>query len=156
MEQIIREAEIKDIRQCVTLTDKLVKFEENLCKAHILIDNPDERHNGIVAMIGEALVNPDSRVLIVQKSGRIIALFIASIINKPTVFKHNRICNVWLGISQENCPIEKVLSEFQEWGKEKGCNALSCHVLNGNKKVQRFCENGYNANKIFNVYEKSI
>lgn len=156
-EAILRDAEIKDLSNMIELAGRLVEFEEGISGNKLLIEDKEERRKGIMEMLAESLVSPDYKIMVAEKSGRIMGLFISYINYMPKIFIKNKICNIWSAYSKKPVvPFNEVVDKFIEWAKERDCNGISAQVLEGNKKMQKYIEKKINADKIYISYEKEI
>ena len=152
---ILREAETKDMKSIIYLTEKLVDHEVRISGIPV-IEDLHERKKIVMEMIARSLTDPAQKVWVVEKSGRILGIFIAGIEERFTVEAHNPVCVFSHAYNQKTVlPIHEIHNRMKEWAREKGCKAIQMSGLIENIKIQELVEKlGYTKKAI--TYEMEV
>lgn len=150
----VRDATSFDLKGMLRLIENLVQYEEGLGNDQV-VDGP-VRGDALLTMLARALVNPDFKLLVIEKSGRLIALYILEVEVRSPLFRQPTVCNVWVGYSKKSpIFIKKLLGIAEEWAKSRGCNALKVSIYPKNDRVRKLLEIlGFQNTQI--VYEKEV
>ncbi len=154
-EPILRDAETKDMKSIIYLTEKLIDCETEMSDIPI-IEDVQERKKIVMEMIARSLVDPDHKVWVVEKSGRILGVFIAEKKTRFTIESRNPICVFSHAYSQKTVlSFYEIHNKVKNWAREQGCKAIQMTGLIGNTKIQKLVESlGYN--KIAIIYEMEV
>ena len=152
---IIRDATALDLGRMVKLVERLIQHEKGLGEKNI-IDDIEKRQNVLTEYLSDALFNFDNKILLVEKSGRILGIFILEIIERPPFHKHRRVCNIWVGYSKKSpVYIKRLFSMFESWAKEKDCDAISAGIITQNDRTRRLMKVlGYT--ETYTSFEKGV
>lgn len=153
---ILRDAETKDMKSIMFLMDRLIEHEVSLSDLPI-IEDVEARKSIVMEMLARALVSSDQHVWVVDKSGRILGVFIAGKQEIPfTIQERNPVCVFSHGYNQKTVlSFFEIHNRVKEWAKEKGCKSIYMTALAGNTKVQRLFESlGYS--KMSVAYEMEV
>lgn len=143
---ILREAETKDMKSIIYLMEKLIEHELTMVDTPV-IEDLDERKRIVMETVAQALVDPDKKIWVVDKSGRILGVFIVAKILMPlAIEKLNPICVFTHGYSQKTViSFYEIHNRVKQWAKEKGCKTIRVVQFVQNKKAQKILELlGYN------------
>ena len=151
-ETILRDATVKDLRAMISLMNKYL----NNIKIP-LNEDPDMLRISVIEFIAESLADTNSKILVVDKSGRLIGLFIAKINYTMVMFKRNIVCEILVAYTNKSSVyVKKIMNEFTKWAKSKNCNALSAYVVASKEKLQKTLIEALGTEKTYIIYEKSI
>lgn len=153
---ILREAETKDMKSIIYLMEKLIEHELTIADIPVIKDL-DERKRIVMETVAQALVDPDKKIWVVDKSGRILGAFIAEKRFSPlTIESNNPVCIFSHAYNQKTViPFYEIHNRVKEWAKEKGCKIIAMTSLVGNISVQKLFEKlGYNQKSI--TYEIGV
>lgn len=151
----LREARVTDLRSIIGLLNLLHKKEAEFTESP-LIENEAERHELILHEMARQIVNPNSKVLVIDKSGRLVGLHIAVIEYLEPIFKNSQICHWRVAYARKSdISIRTVEKEIRQWAKEKGCKTIRVATLYNNDKIHKLMEIGnYEPKHV--IYEKEI
>ena len=125
------------MRAIAGLVERLHAHEAALGDVGIT-ENAEMRHKELIAYVAKSLFNHDNRIIVIDKSGNLLGLFVFEVEERSPLFRHKRVCNVWMGYTKKNpIFIKKIKAEIVEWAKEKKCEAITVSVLNENVRTQR-------------------
>ena len=134
---VIRDATALDLGRMVKLVEQLIAHEKTLGES-LIIDDIEERQKVITTYLADALFSHDNKIILIEKSGRILGIFILEIIERPPFHKHSRICNIWVGYAKKSpVYIKRIFAIFEDWAKEKYCDAISANVLGSNERARK-------------------
>lgn len=153
---ILREAETKDMKSIIYLMEKLIEYELEIADTKV-IEDLQERKRIIMETVAKALVNPDQKVWVVDKSGRILGAFIAEKRFFPlTIESNNPVCQFTHAYSQKTViSFHKIHNEIMKWAKEKGCKSIVTVCIAGNESANLLAQKfGYKQKSI--THEKEI
>ena len=152
---MLRSAETKDMKSIIHLVEKLIDYELKISDIPI-IDDLQKKSKIIMEMIARALVDPDKKVWVVDKSGRILGVFIVAKEERFTIEAHDPICIFSHAYNQKTVlSFYEIHNRVKEWAKEKNCKAIQMTGLIGNAKIQKLVENlGYTKKAI--IYEMEV
>lgn len=142
---ILREAETKDMKSIIYLMEKLIEHELKMTDTPV-IENLQERKRIVMETVAQALVNPDQKVWVVDKSGRILGVFIVEKRVLPlTIETRNPVCVFSHGYSQKTViSFYEIHNKVKEWAKGKDCKSIVMNSIFRNEKVQNLFKNlGY-------------
>lgn len=141
---ILRDAETKDMKSIIYLMEQLIEYEMDGSDIS-LIEDLEERKKIVIDTVAASLVDPEQKVWVVEKSGRILGVFIIRKQSLFTVESRNPICVFSHGYSQKTVlSFYEIHNKVKKWAREKGCKAILMTALIGNKKVQKlFNDLGY-------------
>ena len=149
---ILREATTKDMKAITVLIEKLIAYEVVLSGLSVIEDK------GIILMeiIARALIDTDQAVWVVEKSGRLLGVFIAAKEESLTIDSRNPVCVFSHGYNQKTVlSFYEIHNKVKEWAKEKGCKAIQMTGLIENTNVQKLFEKlGYTKKTI--TYELEV
>ena len=152
---ILRDAETKDMGNIITMMERLIAHEMKI--SDIPVIEEQERHAVVMQKIAEALTFPDQHVWVVEKSGRILGVFIVSKQEIPlSIQSRNPVCLFAHAYSQKTVlSFFEIHNRVKEWAREQGCKAIVMTALVGNERVQKLTESlGYAKTTV--VYEMAI
>lgn len=153
---LIRDARIHDMRQIVRLAERLIRYEASVGLPE-LIEDADTRYNIMYTEIGKCLVNPDCKVMVIEKAGRVHGFFVLRIKHKLPIFKHYKYCEVWLGYNSKKSPVSIMRIDMvaREWAKSKGCSLMTMVIVEGNQRACTLAEKSGFQHR-FNVMEREV
>jgi hypothetical protein len=152
---IVRDATVHDLRRMVKLIERLIAYEDGL-GGRGLLEDEGERKQVLTDYLAQALFRNDMKIILVEKSGNVLGIFILEIEIHPPFNKHTRVCNIWAGYAKRNpVYIKKITNMFEEWAREKGCTSMKTGVIVQNEKTQRLMRAlGYSDKHI--TFEKEV
>ena len=134
---VVRDATALDLGRMVKLVEQLIVHEKNLGES-LIIDDAAERQSLLTAFLADALFDHDKKIVLIEKSGRILGIFILEVMERPPFHKHSRVCNIWVGYAKKSPIYIKRLDEiFKDWAKEKYCDALCASVMVQNERMRK-------------------
>lgn len=152
MKPILREAETKDMKSIMILLEKLVDFESGISDIPIIEDRKDI----VMKIIAHALVDPDRNIWVVEKSGRILGVFIARKETRFGIEALNPVCVFSHAYNQKTVlSFYEINNKVRKWAKMKGCKSIQMIALIKNEKVQKIFE-GLGYNKTAMIYELEL
>lgn len=154
-EPVLRDAETKDMKSIIYLTEQLIDYESGISDIPI-IEDLQERKKIVMEMIARALVGPEQKVWVVEKSGRILGVFMAEKVTRITIESRNPMCVFSHAYSKKTVlSFYEIHNKVKEWAKEKGCKAIQMTGLIKNLKIQKLVKSlGYNEVAI--TYEMEV
>ena len=152
---IIRDATAMDLSRMVKLVEQLMDFEKSLGESQI-IDDAEERQRALTTTLADALFDHDKKIILIEKSGRILGIFILEIIERPAFHKNRRVCNIWVGYAKKNpVYIKKLTGMFDDWAREKSSDAICATAVVRNERMHRLMKVlGYTETHI--TFEKEV
>ena len=152
---IIREGTVPDLRRMVKLVEGLILKEKELGATDIVEDGVT-LNKALTEYLANALFRNDAKILLIEKSGNIVGIFILEAEQRPPFNAHRRVCNIWIAYAKKNpIYIKRIFQAFDKWAKEKGCTIIKGGVLVKNERVQRLMKAmGYKETHI--TFEKEV
>lgn len=143
-EPILREAETKDMKSIIFLVGNLIDHEVNIADIPVIEDLP-ERKRIVMEMVARALIDPDQNAWVVEKSGRILGIFIAVKEDRDTIEARNPMCVFTHAYNQKTVlPFHEIHNRVRTWAREKSCKGIQMTALSGNDKIQNLVKSlGY-------------
>ena len=141
-ETVLREAAPKDLQNVVNLIDKLAEFESDL--SGMALKDKSERRRRQVEVVANAIVSPESIVLVAEKSGRLLGVYHAEINYGMGSHRGFPACHLISGYAKKSVNVLKVHNRLMEWAKEKGCETMLVTTLVKNDRTKKlFNKLGY-------------
>lgn len=155
MKAILREAETRDMKSIIILIEKLINYEVSISNISI-IDDIEKRKDIIIEIIARSLIDTNKKVWVVDKSRRILGVFIVEKREYLTIEKNNPVCIFTHAYSQKTVlSFFEIHNKVKEWASNKGCNSIRMSALIRNTQIQKLVEKlGYNKQAI--IYEMEI
>ena len=152
---MLRDAETKDMKSIIVLVEKLIDAETAMSDIPI-IEDPEERKQIVMKIIAHSLVDPDRNIWVVEKSGRILGVFIVRKETRFGIEARNPVCVISHGYSQKTVlPFYEINNKFKEWARGKGCKSMQMIGLIENTNVQKLFE-GLGYKKAAIIYELEL
>lgn len=137
---ILRDAETKDMKSIIYLLNKLIDYEANLTDIDIIEDKV-KRNEIVTRKVAQALVDPNKKALVVEKSGRIHGVFIVGKHDLKGVEAKTPVCVFYHAYSHKTgLSIYEIHNRVKEWAKEKGCKVINMVGLTKNDKMYKLCK----------------
>ena len=152
---LLREAETKDMKSVIVLVERLIDTEAEMSDI-LIVEDLVERKQVVMKIVAQALVDPDQNVWVVEKSGRILGVFIARKETRLTVEARNPVCVFSHAYSQKTVfPFHKIHNRIKEWANSVGCKSIQMTGLAQNVKIQKLFE-GLGYNKVAITYTMEV
>lgn len=138
---VLRDAETKDMKSIIYLTERLIEHEMRLSRIPI-IEDMQERKRIVMETIARALVDTEQHVWVVEKvPGRIVGVFIVGKEYQFTIESRNPVCNFYHAYSQKTVlSFYEIHNRVKEWARAKSCKAIKIIELIGNIRTQKLIE----------------
>lgn len=134
---IIRDATALDMPRVIKLVEQLIAHEAKLGDTTISLDHPTRR-SMLTEKMAEVLFSPDYKIIVIEKSGRLLGLFICEIEERPPYYNWTRQCFIWIAYAKRNpIFIKRVLAVVAAWAKEKGCQGIIGRCIEQNERTHR-------------------
>ena len=149
---ILRDAETKDMGSMMHLIKKLIDHEAEISSIPLI----EDKQQVIMETVARALVDPEQHAWVVEKSGRILGIFMVTKETRFTANARNPVCIFTNAYSQKTVlSFYEVHNQVKKWAKEKDCKAIQIVGLTENKKMQHLCE-GFGYTKAAVIYEMEV
>ena len=152
---VIREATVPDLRRMVKLVERLIRIERDLGDNSVIEDG-QTLNESLTEYLADALFSTDKKILLIEKSGNVLGIFVLEIEERSPVFTHRRVCNLWIMYAKKNPVfIKRIFEEMEAWARDNQCTFLKGGVIIGNKRVQKIVKIlGYKETHI--TFEKEV
>lgn len=139
----------------VKLIEQLIVHEKDLGES-MIIDDAAERQTAVTTLLADALFDHDKKILLIEKSGRILGIFILEISELSPIHKYRRVCNIWIGYAKKSpVYIKKLTNMFEDWAKEKYCDVITAGIIVQNKRARKLMKAlGYT--ETYTTFEKEV
>lgn len=133
----IREATVPDMTAMASLIEELHRHESELGDNGVTSDK-GARRKAVNEHLANAMFDHDSHILVIEKSGALVGIFVLEVEERSALYKKRRVCNVWVGFAMKNpIYIKKILRLITEWAREHRCESVVAHVMNKNERMQK-------------------